>query len=185
MNNSDFSKDERCAKYQQELIEIFDKDQLSEIDQSTDQHLKSCPECQKFNENLINLKMRLSKSPDKKLQPDPRILKNILAFRSIKRGLSTNKPNPFWGTIRELFEYRIPVYQALGGIAVIFVLFLFISGNMVSSDQKAILIEYSGDYKELTSSELYLVDTLSLNNPERGQNAKEDSVLMSFLVPTM
>ena len=118
-------------------------------------------------------------------KPDNRILKNIVTYNRIKNGLKNTKPNPLWTSLRELFEYRIPVYQALSAVVVIFMVYLFLSGGIVSSGDKAILIEYSGDYEELTSSELYLVDTLSLNKPIRGQNAKEDSVLMSFIVPTM
>jgi len=185
MDNRYKSTDENCSNYQKKIVELFDNDLSLKSDQALNNHIKGCPHCQNYLENLLVLRSRLNRPPAKKLQPDSRILKNLIAYKNIKQGLKIAKPNPVWNSIRDLFEYRIPVYQALSGIVVIFMLFLYISGSIVSPGNKAIIIEYSGDYKDLTSSELYLVDTLSLNKPERGQNAKEDSVLMSFLVPTM
>jgi len=177
--------DKNCSKCQEKIIELFDNNISLNSDQSLNNHIKNCPDCQIYLENLTVIKNRLNEPSVKKLQPDPRIIKNIIAYKNLKQGLKITKPNPVWNSVRELFEYRIPVYQALSGVVVAIMLFLYISGSIVSPGNKAIIIEYSGDYEELTSSELYLVDTLSLNKPERGQNAKEDSVLMSFLVPTM
>lgn len=64
-------------------------------------------------------------------------------------------------------------------------LFMYISSSVISLGTRATNIEYSGNQEGITSSELYVLDTLNLTKPERGQNAKEDSVLISFLVPTM
>ena len=185
MSKQDKFKNEDCLSYQEKIIDSFENEQLSDSDPSLAEHLQQCQNCRQYLENLTVIRKKLGESPSAGLKPDNRILKNIVTYNRIKNGLKNTKPNPLWTSLRELFEYRIPVYQALSAVVVIFMVYLFLSGGIVSSGDKAILIEYSGDYEELTSSELYLVDTLSLNKPVRGQNAKEDSVLMSFIVPTM
>jgi hypothetical protein len=185
MSNKDKMQKENCSLYQEKIVELFDHDISFKSDRSLNQHLHRCTECQYYLENLIAIKNRLDESPSLKLEPDRRIIKNILSYNKLKIRLNRKIPNQFWNSIWQLFEYRIPVYQALGGLVVIFMLSSFISSDFVTTGNKAISIEYSRDYEDLTSSELYLVDTLSLNKPERGQNVKEDSLLMSFLVPTM
>ena len=185
MDNTHKSTGENCSDYQERIVELLDNDFSLKNDQFLNSHIKDCPDCQNYLEKLVVLRNGLNKPPAKNLHPDSRIIKNIIAYKNIKHGLKVTKPNPVWNSIRDLFEYRVPVYQALSGVVVIFMLFLYISSSIISPENRAIVIEYSGDYKDLTSSELYLVDTLSLNKPEKGQNAKEDSVLMSFLVPTM
>jgi hypothetical protein len=179
------STDVNCSKYQQQILDLFDRHLSTDSDQALWNHLEVCPECTSYLNRLEVIRDRLKKSPKNKLQPDPRIKKNIIAYRTIKSGLKSTKPNYVWNSIREFFEYRIPVYQVLSGVMVILILFIYISNNMISSGNNDISIEYTGDYEGISSSQLYLKDTLSLNELERGENAKEDSVLMSFLVPTM
>ena len=67
----------------------------------------------------------------------------------------------------------------------VLMLFIYISSSLISTGTRATNIEYPGNQEGIASSELYVLDTLNLTKPERGQNAKEDSVLISFLVPTM
>jgi hypothetical protein len=176
---------ESCSSYQEQLSEKFDLDFKLNDDQPLKNHVENCPDCHIYLEGLILMKNRLNQSPTKNLYPDPRIIKNISAYKNAKKGLKGAKPNPIWISIRDLFEYRIPVYQALSGVVVIFMVFLYISSGIYSSGKQVHVIDYSREYGDLNSSELYLVDTLSMGNPDRGQNAKEDSVLMSYLVPIM
>jgi hypothetical protein len=174
-----------CKEYQQMLIEIFDDKILLENNHLLSRHVKICTECQSFLQGLTNYNARLNAEPRKDLQPDPRILRNMLAYTKVKHGLNTSRKKTLWSSLRDIFEYRVPVYQALGGLIVMFVLFLYTSKTDILSGNNAVMIDYSAENEGLTSSELYLVDTLVSNNIPKGQNAKEDSVLMSFLVPTM
>jgi hypothetical protein len=185
MNKEDKSQDDNCTNYQEKIFELFDKNLSVNSDSTLSDHIKNCQNCQIYLQNLDILKNRMSDSPSKSLKPDSRIQQNIIAYNNIKKGLQSTKPNPFWDSIRDIFEYRVPVYQALSGVVVVFMLFLYISNSIVSPGKRTTMSEYSGEQKDITSSELYVLDTLSLNKPERGQNAKEDSVLISFLVPTM
>jgi hypothetical protein len=179
------SPNENCSAYQQQILDLLDRHLSTNGDQILQSHLKDCPACNSYLKRLEVIRGRLIKSPKNNLQPDPRIKKNIIAYKNIKSGLKGTKPSFVWNSIRELFEYRIPVYQALSGVVVLLILFIYISNSVLSSGNKALSIEYTGEYEGISSSQFYLEDTLSLNELERGENAKEDSVLMSFLVPTM
>jgi hypothetical protein len=185
MDKKDKSQNDNCSIFQERIFELFNDGISVNRDLSENNHINNCLKCQNYLENLHILKNHMQKSPSKELKPNPRIIKNIIAHKNIKKDFRKIRPNSIWGSIRTIFEYRIPVYQALSGAVVALMLFMYISSNLISPDNRATNIEYSGNQNDITSSELYVLDTLNLTKPERGQNAKEDSVLISFLVPTM
>jgi hypothetical protein len=185
MDKSYKPKNEPCSDYQEQLTEHFNENFNLNNFQPLKNHVENCQDCQNYLENLVLINNLMSHSPAKKLSPDPRIIKNLLAYKQAKMGLKRGKSNWFWMYIRDMFEYRIPVYQALGVVVVIFMVYLYMSGSIYSSGKQVHVIDYSKEIGDLTSSELYLVDTLSMGDPNQGQNAKEDSVLMSFLEPIM
>lgn len=174
-----------CSTYKDKLVELIDGDIPLDREPALRDHINNCEGCQSFLQTTDILKNRMSASPAKDLYPDPRIIKNIMAYQNIKKGLKTAKPISLWERIQEIFEYRIPIYQALGAILLLSIIFIYISNSTISPSRNALLIDYSNDGEGLTSSELYLADSLGMSEVHRGQNVKEDSVLMSFLVPTM
>jgi len=185
MDRKDKSQNDNCWSFQERIFELFNDGISVNRDSSVNNHINNCLKCQNYLENINILKNHMQESPLKDLKPNPRIIKNIIAHKNIKTGFQKIRHNSIWGSIRTIFEYRIPVYQALSGAVVALMLFMYISSNLISPGNRATNIEYSGNQNDITSSELYVLDTLNLTKPERGQNAKEDSVLISFLVPTM
>jgi hypothetical protein len=185
MNNTDKSQNGNCSNFQERIFALIEDGNQLNSDPEVINHLTFCSYCQKYLEKLTLFKSKLQGSPSTGLKPDSKIIKNIITYKNIKKGFQRIKPNTFWESIRLLFEFRIPLYQALSGAVVVFMLFTYISGHFLSAGSRTPTIDYSENQTGVSSSELYLLDTLNLSNPERGQNAKEDSVLIRFLVSTM
>jgi len=185
MDNKSKSKKENCPDFHKKIFGLFESGTTIVSDSSLKNHIDICQNCQNYLENLSIIKNEMKASPSIDLMPNPQILKNIIAYKNVKSGLKRNKKESLWGTIRAIFEFKIPVYQALSGAVLVLMLFMYVSGYIVSPDPDAKYIEYTGNLKAVNASELYALDSLNYSNPGRGQNAREDSVLISFLVPTM
>ena len=106
-------------------------------------------------------------------------------YKNIKAGLPKRKPSTILDVLRAIFEFRIPVYQVLSGALIVLMIFIYMSRQLNWSGIGAGQIQNSEIQTATSSSELYALDTLISSNAERGQNAKEDSVLIRLLVPTM
>jgi len=179
------SENKPCADYQKRMVELFENGISLNSDKELKKHIDACLACKSYLKSLHVFREHMNRAPDKHLRPDPRVLNNILAYKKAKKTLRATKSDTILSNLWEVLEYRIPVYQALGGVVVVLMMFMYISGSFVPPGDRAIHIDYSGQEEGLTSSELYLVDSLRMHRPDRGQNAKEDSVLMNFLVPSM
>jgi hypothetical protein len=185
MDRRDKSQKVNCSLFQEKIFGLFDDNLPVNSNASVKMHMDSCQDCQTYLENLTHLKNQMQVAPTKDLYPNSKILKNIIVFKNIKSSLQKKNQDSVWDSIRTLFEFRIPVYQALSGAVVALMLFVFISNNIISSNTNTKQLGSSGNQTSITSSDLYVLDSLNLTNPAKGQNAKEDSVLISFLVPTM
>jgi len=185
MDSKNKSKNDYCSNIQEKIFELTEDGISIDPNSSLSQHISSCRNCQNDLKNMTLLKNSMQIAPSKNLYPDSRILKNIITFKTIKSGIQKQKHGSVWRIIRGTFEFRIPVYQALVGVAGALLLFMYISGDNISTESGMKFIEYAGNQKVMMSSELYVLDSLHNLNPERGQSAKEDSVLISFIVPTM
>lgn len=185
MNNKGNSKRGNCLDIQEKLFDLSESGKEIESNISVKNHVAFCQNCQRYLDNLSIIKDNMRVSPSDDLKPNPQILKNIIAYKNIKSGLKKKNQKSFWETMRSIFEFRVPVYQALSGAAVVLILFIYVSNTSISPSTNAKYIEYSGTKDGTKSSELYAIDSLNYSNPGRGRNAKEDSVLISFLVPTL
>jgi len=185
MDITDRLQTDKCSNFQEIIFTLIEYGTQLNTDSEVMHHLRFCSDCQKYLENLTLIKNKMQGSPSRSLKPDSRIIKNILTYKNMKKGFQRIKPNTFWKSIQLIFKFRIPVYQALSGAVVVFMLFAYLSDRLFSSGSGTPNIEYSENLTGISSSELYVLDTLTLSNHEQGQNAKEDSVLIRFLVSTM
>ena len=149
MDNKGKSNKVNCLKYQEKIFGVFDDGAAIENDLSLKNHIAICYNCQNYLENLSVIKDKMKISPSDDLKPNPQILKNIIAFKKVKLGLIRKNKESFWDIIRTIFEFRIPVYQALSGAVVILMLFMYVSGNIVSTDRVTNYIEYTGVHMKL------------------------------------
>ena len=181
MSREDKVMRDNCTAFQEKIFEYVDAGVPINDDISIKNHIIHCKSCQSFLENITLLKNHMLKPPLEDFEPDPRILETVISSMPVTKRFQKANLTVIWNFIRTFFEYRIPVYQALGGLMVVLMFFIVLNG----SDPRGSYIENRSNQGSITSSELYVLDTLNLEKFETGQNAKEDSVLVSFLVPTM
>lgn len=179
------SQGDICSDVQEKIFSLVEAGIQIENDSELSDHLNICIHCQKYLENLTLLKNKMKKPPLKNLKPNSAIIKNMITYKNIKAGLPKRKPSNILDSLREVIEFRIPVYQVLSGILIIFMIFIYMSWQLNWFGGRVHQIQNSEIQTATSSSDLYVLDTLVLSNPEQGQNAKEDSVLIRFLVPTM
>jgi hypothetical protein len=109
----------------------------------------------------------------------------MITYKNIKAGLPKRKPSNILDLLQEVIEFRIPVYQVLSGILLVFMIFIYMSWQLNWFAGGVHQVQKSEIQTARSSSELYVLDTLMSSNQEQGQNAKEDSLSIRFLVPTM
>ena len=130
---------------------------------------------------MVSIENRYQKSPQRGLKPNPGIQKYLVRYLYLKTSMQSGKKETFKDWMKSIFTFRIPVYQALSGLAVLLVLFIFLSGARSSRGIWWMEIDYSAKSEEYHNADLYVLDTLLLLNTSNGQNALEDSILISFL----
>ena len=185
MDTKHRSQGDICSNVQEKIFSLIEAGDQLDSDSELNQHLDICIHCQKYLENLTLLKNRMQKPALKNLKPDSAIIKNMIMYKNIKVGLPKRKPSTILDVLRAIFEFRIPVYQVLSGALIVLMIFIYMSRQLNWSGIGAGQIQNSEIQTATSSSELYALDTLISSNAERGQNAKEDSVLIRLLVPTM
>jgi len=170
----------------QEIEYILLKGSVEEIStqeqQLIEQHLNFCPQCKKYEHFLLDIKRAITSSPDNNVEPFPRIRENALKKISGYPGVISM----FWNSIISLFEYRIPIYQALVMIFIIFV--LLVGFNFASSRQNSFMILSSEWNKSegMLSNENFALDSLQLLERQRiGKNVLEDSVITRLITTAM
>ncbi len=153
---------------------------------SVEEHLKSCDRCGSFQNTLSNLQNLMQIGVADKLTPHPAIRENIVQrMRTAKLREARNRGS-IWQYLRNIFQYRVPVYQVLFGMVLILLIFVAPRQFPLSSDQKA------PKKRRLTQTEVPILSQLSvMNNLEIveaqriGQNIKEDTTLTRFIVTAM
>ncbi len=83
-------------------------------------HLKNCTDCRNFQATLIRMTESFDISRRKDLQLDPHIRYHLLERMETRFPRSLSSVSRFREKLKMIFEYRIPVYQAL----IVFILVL-------------------------------------------------------------
>ena len=146
-------------------------------------HLQSCEHCQNYQQVLLKLK---NVSMNDGLIPNPRIRKHIIQRVKEKRATTAVTWKNSWQHVKNIFEYRIPVYQALVGAA--FILIIFMMSNKLSSSMfPKSTKEYRFTNVEIpVASQMNVINNLqSFEHQKIGKNVKEDSVMSQYIVPAM
>jgi hypothetical protein len=185
MNKKNHSGNNKCITFQERIQALFDNGVVPESDPTLEKHLNICPNCRNFFKSLQLIQKRMQKSPLDELKSRSQILSNTINFMKLRQKIEKDKKRTIWSKFKTLFEYRVPVYQALSGFAVLWFLFILISSIYLNPEKEGKSMDSSINVGHITTSDLYIVDSLRLLNIERGQNAKEDSVLIGFLVPSL
>jgi len=159
-------------------------DELTEEEkQLVDKHLKSCSRCLSYERILLSLPDSMQIKSEETLAPHPEIRKHIVQRMKDLVPQETGILRRAYHSFIRLFEYRIPVYQALTGAILILLLFLGVKHFPFSVGQKIEGFQIITQMDTSAPAQLKIMDNLDIIGKQRiGQNVKEDTTLTQFIV---
>jgi len=151
-----------------------------------EKHLKSCERCRSYRKTLLGLQNSMQIGAEEKLVPHPAIRQRIIQRMKVQRPERIGIFARGWCYIRNIFEYRIPVYQALSGVILIALIFFAVRQFPSSTDQKPPELQSVAQMETPIPSQMTVIDNLEIIKGQKiGQNVKEDTTLTRFIVSTM
>jgi hypothetical protein len=151
--------------------------------QLVDKHLKSCSRCLSYERILLSIQDSMQIKAEEKLAPHPAICQQIVQRMKDLGPQETGILRKTYHSFIHLFEYRIPVYQALTGVILIFLLFLGVSHLPFTVGQKPEGLQTITQTDTSAPAQLKVLDNLDIIGKQKiGQNVKEDSTLTQFIV---
>jgi hypothetical protein len=186
MKKSNESSNMDCDDIERLLTNrIFDKLTQDE-NLLVEEHLKSCDRCQSYQNALLNLQSSMEIGPEHELTPDPAIRENIIQRMKTLNPVETGIFAKSWHYVRNVFEYRVPVYQALSGLVLIALIYLTVGQLSFSPGRKPSEPQSSAQMETPTPTQMRVVDNLDIIDLQKiGQNVKDDTTLTRFIVTTM
>ena len=175
----------KCKSFQEKLLMADSPNRLLEDDSTLKTHIKKCSECSSLMKSILLMHRRMQQAPEIDLKPNRRSLVNARKLMSVRQEFQMPSNYSIWQSLRQIIEYKIPVYQAVSGLVVMLMLVFVLSGTIMPPEAPWSDGDRLGKIERSGSSDLYAVDSLDFLKPDRGQNAREDSVLIGFLVPTL
>jgi hypothetical protein len=159
-------------------------DELTEEEkQQVDVHLKSCNRCLSYERILLSLQESMQIKSEEQLAPHPGIRQNIVQRMKDLKPQETGVLHKTYHFFIRLFEYRIPVYQSLTGMILIFLLFMGLKHFPLTFGQKPEGFQIITQTDTSAPAQLKVLDNLEIIGKQKiGQNVKEDSTLTQFIV---
>jgi len=153
---------------------------------SVEEHLKSCDRCESFQNTLSNLQNLMQIGVANKLTPDPAIRQNIVQRMRTAKSLEAKNYRSAWRYLRNIFQYRVPVYQTLFGIILILLIFVALRQFSLSGNQRTPTKQSLTQIEAPILYQLSVADNLEIIGRQRvGRNIKEDTTLTRFIVTAM
>jgi hypothetical protein len=186
MKRSDESPNAGCDQVELLLIKKTIEELTGDESLLVQEHLKSCQRCRSLETTVVSMQDTMRTSTKAPPVPDPAVRQNILRQMN---ALKLRQPGIFcrgWQYVREVFEYRIPVYQTLLGAALVVLLFFAVRQLSTTSPQPPSEPQSVAQIETPLPGEMSVLDDLSILDRQKiGRNAKEDSYLTRFIVSTM
>jgi hypothetical protein len=151
--------------------------------QVVDMHLKSCSRCLSYERILLSLQESMQIKSEEQLAPRPEIRQHIVQRMKELKPQEAGVLQKTYHFFIRLFEYRIPVYQSLTGMILIFLLFMGLKHFPFTFGQKPEKIQIITQMDTSIPTQLKVLDNLEILGRQKiGQNVKEDSTLTQFIV---
>lgn len=186
MKKSDESPHTSCDQAELLLIKKTIEKLTEDEGLLVEEHLKSCQRCRSLETAVVNMQDTMRTSTKEAPVPDPAVRQNILRQMN---ALKLRPPGIFsrgWQYVRDVFEYRIPVYQTLLGAALVVLLFFAVRQLSTTSPQPPSEPPSAAQVETPMIGQMSVLDDLSILDRQKiGRNAKEDSYLTQFIVSTM
>jgi hypothetical protein len=175
-----------CDEIERLLIDRIFDELTQDESHLVREHLKSCDRCQGYQNTLVNLQNSMQISAEDKLTPNPAIRQNIMKRMKISKPAETGIFNISWHYIKNVFEYRIPVYQALFGVVLIALTFLAVKQISFSPHQKPSKLQSLAQIETSIPAQMSVIENLEIIEGQKiGRNVKEDTTLTRFIFTAM
>jgi hypothetical protein len=185
MKNKKNELKKECSQIEKLILEMKSSKISDKQKKKIDHHLSHCRSCREFEKSLSAIVRGMAIEDDLKLEPDPRIQRNLLAYLHNSRKKRASFFHRIWFTVRDMLEIRIPVYQILS--AVILLIFIFMGIQKLSTFHKAELTQESiPQLQEGIFNQFNVIDNLRLIDGQKiGRNFSEDSLLIKMFVRSL
>ena len=180
------NEDVNCNGVERLLIKRSFNELSQEEDLILQAHLEFCDQCRNYQYTLSNLQKAVQSGSEKCPLPNPAIRHNLIQLMETVKVNKQVLIRSFWPRARSVLEYRIPVYQALAGVGLIFFIAIVLSQHSLPINRGA---EDLPDFALLETQLLEPMEIMSglelIEHQKIGRNAKEDSTLTQFLSEAM
>ncbi len=121
--------------------------------------------------------------------PNPAIQQNIIKRIKSIHSKKNKMLESYWNNLKNMLEYRIPVYQALSSFALILLIivgvFHFTSSINPQSFEKQSYAPVD-TLETILYRQIGVINNLEMiNNQKLGLNVREDSILARYVIPAM
>lgn len=186
MKKSSESPDMRCDDIERLLINRLLGELTTDKNLLVEEHLRTCTRCRSYQIALLNMQNAMQAEGEEKLAPDPAIRENVIrrmrAARSREAGILGNLLESF----RRAFAYRIPVYQAVLGAALIVAMSITLRHLPSSALQEPSEVRPLVRLEMPPPSQMSVIDNLEVVRQQKiGRSVREDTTLTRFVVSGM
>jgi hypothetical protein len=186
MKRSDESPNAGCEETELLLIKKTIEELTGDESLLVGEHLKSCQRCRSLETAVVSMQDTMRTSTEAAPVPDPAVRQNVLRQMN---ALKLKQPGIFsrgWQYVKDVFEYRIPVYQTLLGAALVVLLFFAVRQLSITSPQPPSEPQSAAQMETPMIGQMSVLDDLGILDRQKiGRNAKEDGYLSRFIVSTM
>lgn len=175
-----------CDSIEQLLIKKSLEELSDEENRLIQEHLRSCDGCRSYQSALLKLKDSMQISAEDKLAPDPSIRETVIKRMKSLKPQEAGFLGRAYQSVIHIFEYRIPVYQALSGTVLVVLIFLAVKQFSFTPEQKATRLHNVAQIETSIPAQMRVMDDLSIIDQQKiGRNVKEDTTLTRFLFTAM
>jgi hypothetical protein len=152
------------------------------------EHVQHCEGCRAFQSALIQIQYSMQPGDDEPLAPDPAIRRNLRNRMRVAETPShaATTLGVAWESILAVLRFRIPVYQAVLGMAALFAAFIAIDRFDADGDGEALQqtrIEQNGKQMIISSHTPPLI--AQIDSQKIGRSMAEDSLWLKHIVTAM
>jgi predicted anti-sigma-YlaC factor YlaD len=146
-------------------------------------HLRLCERCRSYQSALLDLRNSVQIDSEEKLMPDPSIRQNIVQRMSALKQKETSILSSPWQFAAKILAYRIPVYQTLAGVVLIFLVSFGINQLFLTIERESLKQPSFAQVETVGATQIRVTESLQIIDQQKiGRSAKEDVALTRFLV---
>ena len=186
MKNPNESRAPSCDEVEKLLVSRTCDRLTEEEDRLIQEHLAICARCREYQTALDDVVKTVKPRDEGKLAPNPAIRENVLKRMRMLKPQEIGVLENTLQSIRSAFAHPIPVYQAVLGAALIFLLSLGLRHLPSSAVHEVTQPRPLVRMETFLPSQLGVIENLEIVKQQKiGRSVTEDTTLTRFIVSTM